>query len=218
MSYISALAMRFKAIKATDYTDEKNRLAQKKILNCKIKEVKLIFIKQLFINFFFLATISLLLSPFSYAEVINRVVAIVDDEALMLSEFNEAYQGAQHSGITMSEREVLEGLINRVLLLKQARKFVSVIQTVKNENELISKYIEKRLKAFIRIPVDDIEYFYLKNRESFDEKEFYEVRDEIESYLIEKEVNKKLIKHIEELRERAYIRIQLREEDIFSVD
>jgi hypothetical protein len=105
----------------------------------------------------------LLFSAFSYAEVIDRVVAIVDDEALMLSEFNKAYQDAQHSGITMNEREVLEGLINRALLLKQARKFVSVIQTVKNENELISKYIEKRLKAFIRIPVDDIEYFYLKS-------------------------------------------------------
>jgi uncharacterized protein (UPF0128 family) len=44
------------------------------------------------------------------------------------------------------------------------------------------------------------------------------VRDEIESYLIEKEVNKKLIKHIEELRKHAYIRIQLRAEDNFPVD
>lgn len=178
----------------------------------------MIFNKQLFINFLLLPALYFLLSTFSYAEVIDRVVAIVDDEAVMLSKFNEAYQEAQKSGISISEREVLEGLINRVLLLKQAIRFVPIIHTVKNENELINTYIEKRLKAFIRIPVDDIESFFLKNQESFAGKEFYEVRDEIERFFIEKEVNKKLIEHIEELRENAYIRIQLKAEDSFSVD
>ena len=54
---------------------------------------------------------------------------------------------------------------------------------------------------------------YGKNKEKFGSKDFYDVRDEIEELLIEKELNRRLIKHIEELRKNAYIKIQLTEEN-----
>ncbi|MEF9426386.1 MAG: SurA N-terminal domain-containing protein [Candidatus Mariimomonas ferrooxydans] len=156
------------------------------------------------------------------AEVLDRVVAVVNDEVILLSEFNEASQIAVGLGLDLTKGEVLEGLVNRLLLLEQAEKFtrenIFVVQTVMDENVLINEYIEKRLRAFIRISFDRIDSFYEENREFFAPQDksaatythdFYDVRDEIEAYLREKELNKRLIGHIEELREKAYIRIQL---------
>lgn len=190
--------------------------------------------KKVFFVFGCLLLISNFLLPtFIYAEVLDRVVAIVDDEVVMLSEFNEAFQRAfspqdesaeaENFGIEGTQEEVLDGLINRILLLKEAKKFkrehVFAAQTRKDDNVLINEYIEKRLKAFIRIPFDEIELFYKENKEFFspqripkgrdNNNDFYDVRDKIEAYLTEKELNKRLIRHIEELRKKAYIRIQL---------
>ena len=181
-------------------------------------------LKKLFIIFFLLFTIHYsLFTVHCYAEVVDRVVAIIDDEAIMLSELNSAYQRAfspqgesaeaENSKTDITQEEVLNGLINRVLLLKQAKKFSHSIQTRNDydENTLIKEYIEKQLKTFIRIPFEEIEQFYEKNKEKFGSKDFYDVRDEIEELLIEKELNRRLIRHIEELRKNAYIQVQLKE-------
>src|SRR4030067_2425061 len=183
-------------------------------------------LKKLFIIFFLLFTVYYsLFTVHCYSEVVDRVVAVVDDEAVMLSELNAAYQRAfspqgesaeaENSKTDITQEEVLNGLINRVLLLKQAKKFSHSIQTRNDydENTLIKEYIEKQLKTFIRIPFEEIEQFYGKNKEKFGSKDFYDVRDEIEEYLIEKELNKRLIKHMEELRKNAYVKIQLTERD-----
>ena len=170
---------------------------------------KLIFVFSLVLSSHFLVLTS------ACAELLDRVVAIVDDEAVMFSELNEAYQKALSSKTGATQEEVLNGLINRVLLLKQAKKFTHSIQTRNDydENTLIKEYIEKQLKTFIRIPFEEIEQFYGKNKEKFGSKDFYDVRDEIEELLIEKELNRRLINHIEELRKNAYIKIQLAEKD-----
>ncbi len=183
-------------------------------------------LKKLFIIFFLLFTVYYsLFTVHCYSEVVDRVVAIVDNEAIMLSELNSAYQRAfspqgesaeaENSKTDITQEEVLNGLINRVLLLKQAKKFSHSIQTRNDydENTLIKEYIEKQLKTFIRIPFEEIEQFYEKNKEKFGSKDFYDVRDEIEGLLIEKELNRRLIKHIEDLRKNAYIKIQLIEKD-----
>ena len=51
--------------------------------------------------------------------------------------------------------------------------------------------------------------FYKKHINDFQGKEFEAVRDEIENYLIEKELNQRLKSHINELREKSCIKIQL---------
>ncbi|MBI4699487.1 MAG: hypothetical protein HY758_11460 [Nitrospirae bacterium] len=162
-------------------------------------------------SYILLFTVCCLLSAVCHAEVIDRVVAIVDDDAIMQSELEDAFQGTIKSGNNVTRENVLDGLINRTLLLKEARKFEYGAQGMKDDNETINEYIERRLKNFIRIPFEEIEAFYKENKASFRDKDFYDVRDEIENYLIEKELNKKLLGHIEELRKKAYIKIQLSE-------
>ena len=145
------------------------------------------------------------------AEVLDRVVAIVDDEIILISEVEDAYQKALDSGIDIKKGDILDSLINRMLLLKQAKRFTiehdSAIQSTDNDNALIKEYIERNLKSFIRIPFEEIALFYKKNMEAFKGKDFYDVREEIEAYLIEEALNKRLLMHIEELRKEAYIKI-----------
>jgi len=158
------------------------------------------------IGFLFLIS-CLLFSPSAYLDVLERVVAIVDDDVILLSELNDAVQSAVNSGAKkITKEEVLSGMINRILLLREAKKFRP---EEKDDNTLINEYIENNLRAFIRIPLEEVEIFYKNNREIFRNKEFYDVRYEIETYLIEKELNRKLLEHIKELREKSYIRVQL---------
>jgi hypothetical protein len=102
-----------------------------------------------------------LLSPAVGAEVLERVVAVVDGELVMLSELEESYQETVNAGIEVSREEVLEGLINRILLFNQSRKitrrYMFTARVEREENVLINEYIEKRLKAFIRIPQNEVE-------------------------------------------------------------
>lgn len=147
-------------------------------------------------------------------QVLDRIVAVVDDDIVMLSEVQRSFYEAQQSGLDVTEEETLNGLVNRILLLNQAKKIrkkhIYSVYTEQDNNVLIHEYLQKRVREFIRISLQDIEDFYNKNREFFDQ-EFSVVRDEIERYLINVEFNRRVLEHIEELRTRSYIRIQLKE-------
>lgn len=149
----------------------------------------------------------------AHAGVVERVVAIVDDDVILLSEFEEALRDNERSGGETEGQKVLEHLVNRVLLLEQAKRFrignAGAYGEIKEDESIIDEYVEKRIKATIHIPYEKIESYYLNNMERYGDKSLYEVRDEIEGLLIRKELEKKLTEHIDELRKRAYIRIQL---------
>jgi hypothetical protein len=158
--------------------------------------------------------ICVLYSTFSYAEVLDRVVAVVNDEAIMLSEFIKARDEAKSLGINVTDQEVLEGLINRMLIVREAKKILLFSRNLDDEDEIVLEYIDKKIKAFIRVPFEEIEAFYVKNKDSFKGKSLYDVRDEIERYLLEKETNRQLVNQIKELRKEAYIKIQLYQDNI----
>ena len=148
----------------------------------------------------------LLPTSFCSAELIDRVVAFVDDRAIILSELNENYKDTLKLKPDIKKEEVLNTMINRILLLREARKLRIEAPT---KDEILREYIELKLKTFIKITEEDIREFYEKNRSEFGRAEFDDVRDKIEDYLVEKEVNERLKRHIEELRSKAYIKIQL---------
>lgn len=144
--------------------------------------------------------------PFVFAEVVDRVVAFVDDKAITLSELENNYKAAVKKGPDIKKEEVLNTKINRMLLLREAKKLR--IEGA-NADEVIREYIELKLKTFIKITEDDLREFYDKNRKEFGKTDFDGAREKIEEYLVEKEVNIRLKKHIEDLRTKAYIKIQL---------
>jgi hypothetical protein len=146
------------------------------------------------------------------AEVLERIVAIVNNNVILLSEYEEALEAARKSDQRVTEDAVLDEMINRILILEQAKRLSlgSTSDSTENvdDNKLIKEYIDRRIKAFIHIPIDEIESDYKNNRGRFAEREFYEVKDEIEDYLVERALKRKIAEHFEELRRKAYIRIQ----------
>lgn len=170
----------------------------------------LIFFELLFIVHCSLFTVS-------SAEIVDRIVATINDHVITLSELKERSRlrpEAQPEGMEKrDEKEVLEGIINMVLLLSEVKRLGLAgpeevgIDSYRDTNLMIERFIDRRIKAFILIPLERSKDFYEGNKEKFRGKEFLEVRDEINLYLLEKETNLRLERYLKELREKADIKI-----------
>jgi hypothetical protein len=143
------------------------------------------------------------------AAIFDRVVAFVGDQAITLSEFREEYKSTVKVSPDVAEDDVINTMINRLLLVKEAEKYRIEAPT---QDEMIREYVDFKVRALIRVSESDVEAFYKENMAQFPEKDYEEVRGEIEKYLTEKEVNERLKKTLEELRKKAYIKIQLNPE------
>ncbi len=141
--------------------------------------------------------------PICSGEIIDRVVAYVDDQAITIKDFLEFRAKIKEKLPNISSNEIIELMINRKLLLKESKK----IFLEGDEEEAIKNYIDLKIKSKIFITDDKIREYYEQNKHQFGEKPFLSIRDEIETYLFERELNTKLIEHIKELRELAEIKI-----------
>jgi hypothetical protein len=158
-------------------------------------------------------SIILLLSFFctiSFAEVLDKVVAYIDDEAITLSELEEEYASSIEVKPTLSKLQVLDTIINRRLLIREAKKLRF---EAPDETTLLDEYVDIKVKALIKIRDSEMEEFYNNNRKEFEGVEFEGVKDRIELYLQEKEVNRRLKEHISELQKKSDIKIMLEPED-----
>lgn len=151
-----------------------------------------------------LALCSLLFASFCRAELIDRVVAFVDDRAITLSEQRETYERTKKVQADITMGEVLNTMINRLLLLNDARRLKIEAKT---DEEVLSEYMELKVRAFVRVNETDVEDYYKKNEPEFKGAPYESVRDKIEEYLTEKEINRLLIKQIAELRAKAFVRV-----------
>ena len=107
----------------------------------------------------------------------------------------------------ITKEEVLTTMVNRLLLLDEARKMRLEAPT---EDALLREYIDLKIRAFIRIKEEEVTDFYKNHLSEFQGKELDDVRDDIEKYLTEKEVNERLKAHINELRGKSCVRMQLK--------
>jgi hypothetical protein len=146
------------------------------------------------------------LCPLLYAETKDCVVTFVDNTAITLSEFEEQYSKSLKVTPDITKEEVLDAMVNRFLLLREAKKNRLEAPA---DDELLKEYIDIKIKTFIKIKEEEVLDFYQKHIKDFQGKEFETVREEIENYLTEAEMNRLLKVHIDELREKAYIKIQL---------
>jgi hypothetical protein len=138
--------------------------------------------------------------------LIDRVVAFVDDQAITLSEFHEQYKNTLKLTPDISEEDVLNTMINRKLILRDARR--NRIESP-SEEEIMRDYIDLKIRAFINVSEAEIDGFYRKNINEFSGNNYEDVREEIEKYLIEIDLNERLRELLKELRKNAYIKIQL---------
>jgi hypothetical protein len=163
--------------------------------------------------FFFMLFVTLLLffafCPSLFAGIKDRVVAFVGNDAITLSELEKTFTDTLKITPNVTRDEVLNTMVNRLLLLREAKK---IRLEAPSEDELLREYIDMKIRAFIRIREEELTEFYEKHLSDFQGKEFESVRDEIENYLIENALNQRLKSHINELREKACIKIQLNQD------
>ncbi len=170
--------------------------------------------KKLTISLFLLLVSSFLFLNSVYAELLERIVAIVNEEIILLSELKNEVQLRKSQAAEVSDAEVLDDMINRRLLLGQAKRMsiegdAESDKSLMTDDIIINGYIERRVKAFIYIPLKDMEGYYSDNAGSYGDKKFYDVKSEIEAKLIETKLKEKLQEHIRDLRKDSYIRVQL---------
>lgn len=154
-------------------------------------------------------TLILVLTAFlqvSSAELIDRVVAFIDDEAITLTDFTQYIKKAEKLTPGLSEEKAINTLINRRLLLREAKR---IRLRGKSDDELIKEYVDIKVRFFIKITPEEIERFYNENRERFGKTPIDNVRDDIERLLREREVTKRLMKLVKKLRAKSYIEINL---------
>ena len=163
--------------------------------------------KKLFKVFKLLIICCLLSTPSLLSAAIkDRVVAFIDNDAITLSELEMKYYDTVKVTPDITHEEVLKTMVNRLLLLREAKK---IKLEAPSEDELLNEYIDMKIRAFIRIKEEELQDFYNKNIGKFEGKELDSVSDDIEKYLVEHEVNQRLKSHINELREKSCVKIQL---------
>jgi len=138
------------------------------------------------------------------AAISDRVIAFVDNDAITMNELDEQYKITTKISPDITIGEVLDTMINKILILREARKYRIEASSLE---QVIKEYIDLKVRAFIRVGESDIVKFYQENKANFSGKEFEDVRDEIDTYLTEKELNDRLKELLKELRRDAYIRI-----------
>jgi parvulin-like peptidyl-prolyl isomerase len=185
------------------------------------------------------------------AYVLDRIDAVVNGRVITKSEVDKAVEveslsGGAKTGKTVQElrKEALDSMIDRILILEEARKF-NIVTVTDEEVEkayesikkgfssdtefekalkkdeittdelkdnlrdqiLALKYIDRRIKFFIRVGLDEQKKYYEDNKDKFGGKGFDEVHDQIYDLLVEKETGRKLEEYIKELRSKAKITI-----------
>lgn len=150
-------------------------------------------------------------SPLLFAGIKDRVVAFVDVQAITFSELEMKYSESRKARADITKEEVLNTMINRVLLLREAKK---IRLEAPSEEELLKEYIDMKIRALIRVKEEEISDYYGKHIENFEGKEPEDVRDDIEKYLIERDLNERLKSNINELKEKTCVRIQLTPEEM----
>lgn len=153
---------------------------------------------------FFLIIHLSLFTSLSCAVITDGVAAFVDDQAITQSELMDQYESARKLTPDITLEQVVNTMINRVLIVREAGR--SRIEAP-SEDEIMRDFIDLKVRAFIKLGETEIEEFYKKNKDRFAGKDYEEVRNEIEKYLTESELNEKLKETLKELRKKAYIKI-----------
>jgi len=135
-------------------------------------------------------------------EVIDHVVAAVDDIAITESELFEKYKSMLEINSQITLGKTLETMINRVLLIKDAKRFRMESKT---DDELIDQYVDLKIRAMIKVTDKEVNEYYEKNKDNFEGKSLEMVSGEIVRYLTELKVNTRLKENLRSLREKSNV-------------
>lgn len=139
-------------------------------------------------------------------KVLDRTVAVVNGDPILLSELEARYALAVKLAPGITQAQVLKTMINRDLLLRQARK---IFPSSVSDGQAIRQFTDFRIEAFVVVPEKAVMDYYEENKARMGGTPYEQVRGQIERILREKEINKRLLDYIQALRQKADIRVFL---------
>jgi len=87
------------------------------------------------------------------------------------------------------------------------------LEKLLGERLLVERFVEKKIGLFARVNRDDVQAYFREHLGEYKDKRFAEVQKQITTLLTEQKVNQQLDQYVDELRSRAFIRINpIREE------
>ncbi len=139
-------------------------------------------------------------------KILDRTVALVGTDAILLSELEARYRQAKKITPGITKAQVLQTMINRLLLLREARK---IFPETMSDEQAIREFTDFKIRAFVVVPEDAVRNFYEENKTRMGGAPYEQVRGQIERLLKEKEINQRLQSYLETLRQKSYIRVFL---------
>ncbi len=138
-------------------------------------------------------------------ELIDRNLLINEAERFGMANVSD-------TEITEALTEVKKEFPSEAGFIKALEKWGMELEDFKSQiREQITsvRFVNQRIRFFVRISEEDIKKFYNGNLSRFNNKTIDEVRGEIEALLTERETAKKLEEYIKKLRSKAEIRINI---------
>lgn len=163
-----------------------------------------------YLSYCIIVLLSLMFVPgHSFCKVVDRVVASVDDLAITESELNEQYHEMVKINKDIKRLQTLNTMINRKLLLKDAKKY----RMEGKEDDIINQYIDLKIRALVRIQDKEVRNYFHDHGDEFRGHQVEEVYKDIVQYLTELKVNERLRLRIEKLRSETSIHILIDNSD-----
>lgn len=141
--------------------------------------------------------------------IINRRLLLQEAYRLKVAEVSE--QDIAAEVVRLRERLGTEAAFREFL----ARIGMTEAQLEKllGERLLVERFVEKKIGLFARVNRDDVQAYFRDHPDEFRDKRFAEVQKQITARLSEQKVSQQLDQYVDELRSRAFIRINAVRED-----
>lgn len=141
--------------------------------------------------------------------IINRRLLLQEAYRLKVAEVSE--QDIAAEVVRLRERLGTEASFREFL----ARIGMTEAQLEKllGERLLVERFVEKKIGLFARVNRDDVQAYFRDHPDEFRDKRFTEVQKQITARLSEQKVSQQLDQYVDELRSRAFIRINAVRED-----
>jgi len=141
--------------------------------------------------------------------IINRRLLLQEAYRLKVAEVSE--QDIAAEVVRLRERLGTEASFQEFL----ARIGLTEAQLEKllGERLLVERFVEKKIGLFARVNRDDVQAYFREHPDEFRDMRFTEVQKQITARLSEQKVSQQLDQYVDELRSRAFIRINAVRED-----
>ena len=141
--------------------------------------------------------------------IINRRLLLQEAYRLKVAEVSE--QDIAAEVVRLRERLGTEASFQEFL----ARIGLTEAQLEKllGERLLVERFVEKKIGLFARVNRDDVQAYFREHPDEFRDMRFTEVQKHITAHLSEQKVSQQLDQYVDELRSRAFIRINAVRED-----